>query len=114
MGLMDDAIKSDAEFTADLDQGSEAVTYAIKGGASSTVRAIINRISTESDIAVSGVATREFEVWIPYSSDYGLTANPKPGDKITCKDDPADDANVTKSFDRILEADAGGWLARFI
>lgn len=115
MGLVDDAMRSDAEFTADTDQGSEEVTYNRQGGSALTGRRfIINRLDTEQDIAVQGNAAREFEVWIPYSSDYGLTSKPLEGDTIAVKDDYSDSATQTKSLDRILESDAGGWLCRFI
>ena len=114
MGLMDDAMRSDAEFTADTDQGSEEVSYTRMGGSTLTGRRfVINRLDSEQDIAVNDVASREFEVWIPYSSDYGLTTKPLEGDTIAVKDDFGDSATVTKSLDRILETDAGGWLCRF-
>lgn len=114
MGLMDEALRSDAEFTADTDQASEAVTYTRAGGSVSTVRAVINRLVSEQDIGVSQHPAREFEVWIPYSGDYGLTAKPDAGDKISIKDDFSDAATTDVSLDRILESDAGGWLCRFI
>jgi len=113
MGLMDDAMRSDAEFTADTDQASEAVEYTRYGGSATTVRAVINRLDSERDIS-SDQPAREFEVWIPYSSAYGLTAKPAEGDTIAVKDDYSDGSTETKSLDRILESDAGGWLCRFI
>ena len=115
MGLIDDAMRSDAEFTADEDQGSEECTYTRQADSStSTVRVLINRLDPETDVAVQNMASREFEIWSPYSSNYGLTSKPLAGDTIAVKDDFADSATVTKSLDRILETDAGGWLCRFI
>lgn len=114
MGLMHDALRSDAEFTADTDQFSEAVTYTRAGGSSSTVRAVMNRLISEQDIGVNQHPSREFEVWIPYSSDYGLTTKPDAGDKISIKDDFSDSATKDISLDRILTSDAGGWLCRFM
>jgi hypothetical protein len=114
MGLMDEAMRADAEFTADTDQASESVSYTRVGGSPSTIRVVINRMDSEQDIAVNGHPAREFEVWIPYSSSYGLTSKPLPGDLIAVKDDFGDSTTESKSFDRVLETDAGGWLCRFI
>lgn len=114
MGLMDDAMRSDAGFTADTDQASEDVAYTRVGRYPATIRVIVNRMDSEQDIAINGHPGREFEVWIPYSSDYGLTSKPLPGDTIAVKDDYGDTDTETKSLDRILESDAGGWLCRFI
>lgn len=114
MGLMDDAMRADAEYSADTDQMAEACSYSINGGATVTVRAVINRIDAQPDLSVSDIATREFEIWIPYSSDYGLTSKPAPGDTISVKDDYSDGSSVVKSLDRILETDAAGWLCRFV
>lgn len=115
MGLMDEAMRSDSEFTADTDQASEEVSMVRASGTQELIRVVINRMDSEQDIAINGHASREFEVWIPYSSDYGLTSKPLPGDKLLLiKDDPSDSATDTKSFDRVLETDTGGWLCRFI
>jgi hypothetical protein len=113
MGLMDEAMRADAEFTADTDQGSEEVAYTRAGGSAATVRVTINRLDAERDIG-SDQPGREFEVWIPYSSSYGLTTKPAEGDQIAVKDDDSDGSTTDKQLDRILESDAGGWLCRFI
>lgn len=114
MGLLDSAMQSDAEFTADTDQWSESFSYTPKGAAAVTVRGIVSRIDIRADESASGVATREFEVWIPYSSSYGRTTKPAPGDTVAIKDDPSDAGTVTKSYHRIITADSGGWLVSFV
>lgn len=115
MGLMDSAMQSDAEFTADTDQGAEDALYTFGADATSVIaRVIVRRFDPQYDEGFSQTATREFEVWIPYSSDYGLTSKPLPGDKIALQDDPGDAGTTTKAFSKILEADAGGWLVRFV
>lgn len=113
MGLMDDAMQTDAGYTADTDELAEAITYTRADASTSTVNAIIDRTPPARDPMVSA-ATRIFDVWIPYSSSVGLTSEPARGDKIAVKNDPSDaTAAAIKSLRNIVEADSGGWLCEF-
>lgn len=112
MGLLDTAMQSDAEFTADTDQFSETCAYTRADGGSRDIRVVIDRNPPARDTSYN-VNTRTFDIWVPYSSDYGLTSKPDEGDKIAVKDDPADGSTTTKSLRAIITSDSGGWLCEF-
>lgn len=112
MGLMDSAMQSDAEFTADTDQFSELCAYTRAAGGAVDVRVVIDRNPPLRDPSFN-VNTRAFDIWIPYSSSYGLTSKPAEGDKIDVKDDPADSDTDEKYLRNIVSTDSGGWLCEF-
>lgn len=114
MGLLDSAIQSDGEFTADIDQWSETITYTRASGATLTPKAIVDRNAPQRDVEYP-VSTRAFDVWIPYDAgdDFGLSAEPAKGDRITLKNDPSDATTVAKEYRSMVTADTGGWLVVF-
>lgn len=115
MGLLDNILRSHAEFTADTDQFGEQVTYTRLDTTATTPTVIVDRNAPTRDPDFP-VNTRVFDVWIPYDAgdSFGLSAEPAQGDQITLKNDPSDGSNVTKEFAGIVSADTGGWLVQFI
>lgn len=111
MGLLDSAMQSDSEFTADTDQFGETVTYTRLDGTTSTPTVIIDRNPLSRDPSFSA-NTRQFDVWIPYGT-VGLTSAPSTGDKITFKYDVADGSTKDAQFYALISGDAGGWLCEF-
>lgn len=114
MGLLNSTIQQDAAFLADTDGMAETATYTRQVGKSVTVTATVNRIQNTTDQAENNVVSQEHEVFIPHHATKGLTSAPAEGDTIALKAWDNTGSAAAKRFSRILESDAGGWLAVFI
>jgi len=114
MGLLDSAMQSDSEFTADTDQFGETVTYTRLAGTSTTPTVIIDRNPPTRDPSF-GANTRTVDVWIPYDSGntFGLSTRPSTGDKIAMKIDPADASTVDATYYSMISFDSAGWMVEF-
>lgn len=114
MGLMDEAMRADAEFSMDTDQFAETITYTRADATVLTPTVVIDRNAPSRDPEYTRTA-RVFDLQIAYDADdtVGLSAPPAKGDYITVKEDPADAGTVEKEFVGLATADTGGWLAQF-
>ena len=114
MGLMDDAMRADAQGVSDTDEFGETITYTRADATVLTPTVIIDRNAPARDpeYPVNG---RIFDVQIAYDAadSVGLSSPPAQGDRNTVKTDPSDAGTVAKEFIGIVTGDAGGWLVQF-
>jgi len=117
MGLMDEAMQSDARFSMDTDQFGESITYTRADGTEYTITVVVDRNAPTRDQEYPRPG-RVFDVQIAYDVDntLGLATPPARGDQIAVKDDPSDASlpgNPNKQFIGMVSADSGGWLVQF-
>jgi hypothetical protein len=111
MGLLDDAMQTDAAAIHNADQFGESVMYTPIAGAGSTYTAVVDRRPQEPvDGQSTGIAPN---VVVSLARDPAGTNGPASvslGDTITLKTRIGDLTTTEISVVEILENDAGAWL----